>query len=192
MIALLKGNVELRFDPYLIVDVHGVGYKVLASRQVLSTVTSIGQTVKIFTYTHVREDILELYGFSDAEDLRLFEMLLSVSGIGPKTAIGVFSVGSRIDILKAIMAGDVHFFTSVPRLGKKNAQKLIIELKSKVGSTDEFDVNAESALESDDVIAALKGFGFSSNEAMEALRLIKQDGLTTSEKIRLALQHLGK
>lgn len=191
MIALLHGIVDSRIDPYLILDVNGVGYKVYASHSVLSRV-SIGERLKLYIYTHVREDILELYGFSDIEHLRLFEYLISVSGVGPKTAIGVFSVGERSDIVKAIINGDVSFFTAVPRLGKKNAQKLIIELKSKLGSIEDFDVNFERDSEADEVIIALKAFGFSASEAYTALRSVKTDGLSTSEKVRKALKNLGK
>ncbi len=190
MIALLKGIVALRNDPYLIIDVNGVGYKILASQHVLSN-TTVGDSLKVFTYTHVREDILDLYGFSEPEDLRLFELLISVSGIGPKTAIGVFSVGSRNDIMRAIMSGDVQFFTAVPRLGKKNAQKLIIELKGKLGSGEDIDLTTVDGVR-DEVITALKAFGFSTQEAATAMRATQKDGTTTSEKIRLALKYLGK
>ncbi len=191
MIALLHGVVDSRLDPYLIIDVSGVGYKVYASKTVLSK-AAIGERMKVYTYTHVREDMLELYGFIDAEDLRLFEYLISVSGIGPKTAVGIFSVGERRDIMRAIVNGDVAFFTSVPRLGKKNSQKLIIELKSKLGSKEDFDINTEVGMEADEVVIALKGFGFSAIEAYAALRSFDQEGLTVSEKVRMALKQLGK
>jgi holliday junction DNA helicase RuvA len=191
MIALLKGIIEFRNDPYVIIDVNGVGYKVHAAHNVLSRIT-VGETVKLYIHTHVREDVLDLYGFFESGDLRLFEHLISVSGIGPKTAIGIFSVGVRNDIIKAIISGDVTFFTTVPRLGKKNAQKLIIELKSKLGSSEDFDINAQISGETDEVLAALKSFGFSSHEAISAIRSIKQEGLTTSEKIRTALKYFGK
>lgn len=191
MIAALKGVIDARIDPHLIIDVNGVGYKVYASYAVLARAV-IGENIKLYIHTHVREDLLELYGFAEIEDLRLFEYLISVSGIGPKTAIGIYAVGSRSDIIKAIVGGDVTFFTSVPRLGKKNAQKLIIELKSKMGSTQDFDVTGSISSESDEVVTALKSFGFSSSEAITALRSINQDGLSTSEKVRLALKYLGK
>lgn len=191
MIAALKGIVEFRHDPHLIVDVNGVGYKVYGTQSILAKAVA-GEPIKLYTYTHVRDDLLELYGFAEYEDLRLFEYLISVSGIGPKTAIGIFSIGSRSDIVRAIINGDVAFFTAVPRLGKKNAQKLIIELKSKLGSTEDLDITSAAGIESDDVVVALKGFGFSSAEAYVALHSIKAEGLSTSEKIRLALKHLGK
>lgn len=192
MIALLKGIVDSRIDPYLIIDVQGVGYKVLPSHQVLSKLTGVGTDIKLYIYTHVREDLIELYGFDDVQDLRLFEQLIGVSGVGPKTAIGIFSVGSRSAIINALTSGDVAFFTGVPRLGKKNAQKLIIELKSKLGSLEDFNVTADTDAAQDDVVAALKNFGYSTQEAVAAVRATQKEGSTTSEKIRLALQYLGK
>lgn len=191
MIASLSGVVEVCDDPYVIISVNGVGYKVLASQGVLKTLNGIGDKVKIFTYTHVREDILELYGFSTQSDLKLFELLLSVSGIGPKTAIGVFAVGSAGEIQQAIITGNVDFFTTVPRLGRKNAQKIIIELKNKLGSTVELDLSEKDIKENKDVIAALKTFGFSSKEAGEAIKQLDKT-LTPEEKIRQALKSLGK
>lgn len=191
MIALLEGIVDSRLDPFLIINVNGVGYKVYASLSIISKAV-IGEKLKLYTYTHVRDDLLELYGFVGAEDLRLFEHLISVSGIGPKTAIGVFAIGNRNEIVKAIINGDVNFFTSVPRLGKKNAQKLIIELKSKLGDSTEFDLSGDDSQDRDEVVSALKGFGFSTTEAYTALRSIESENLTTSEKIRAALKHLGK
>lgn len=189
MIASLTGKITLRNDPYLIIDVSGVGYKVYASFAILAG-KHMGDTLSIFTYTHVREDILELYGFATYKDLQLFEQLISVSGIGPKTAIGVFSLGATSNIISAILAGDVSFFASVPRLGKKNAQKIIIELKSKIGSSIDLDLSEGS--DSMDVIIALKSFGFSAKEAEQAIASIKDKGLSTEEKIRLALKNLGK
>jgi Holliday junction DNA helicase RuvA len=125
MIASLQGIVSHRFDPYLLITVSGVGYKVYAAYSVLQAV-HVGEETTVFTYTHVREDILELYAFSAFADLSLFEQLISVSGIGPKTAMGVFALGNSSDIVSAIMSGDVAFFSSVPRLGKKMHKKLLL------------------------------------------------------------------
>lgn len=191
MIALLKGILELRNDPTLIIDVNGVGYKVLASRSVLSH-AKLGEHIKVFTYTHVREDILELFGFSTIQDLKLFELLISVSGVGPKTAIGIFSFGSSHEIITAITSGNVQFFTSVPRLGKKNAQKIIIELKSKIGSTHDLDLETIEGGKEEDVLTALRTFGFSTKEALDAVKAVNGEAKTPEEKIRLALKYLGK
>jgi len=191
MIRLLKGKIELRDGQHLLIDVNGVGYHVYATQDVLSR-SSIGERIKVFTYTHVREDMLELYGFATLDDLKLFEQFLTVSGIGPKTAIGIFAIGPREKILNAIATAEVSFFSAVPRLGKKNAQKLIIELKNKLGSLEELDLNQTNGQADGQVIDALKNFGFSVKEAQEALKNIDQRVSTVSDKVRLALRYLGK
>jgi Holliday junction DNA helicase RuvA len=191
MIGFLKGKVELLKRPFVMINVNDVGYKVLVPETIYAKL-SLGDVVKIFTYTYVREDALDLFGFLEAEDLGLFESLLTVSGVGPKTALSIFSFGERKDIIEAIIKGDVTFFTSVPRLGTKNAQKIIIELKNKMGSGTDFDLSGKDLLENAEVVQALKDFGFSVAEAQKAVREIKQVGLTTEEKIRLALKTLGR
>lgn len=191
MIGMLKGSVALRNDPYILLDVHGVGYKVYVTSQLFSSLT-LGQELTIFTHMHVKEDALDLFGFPTAEDLRLFELLIDVNGIGPKTAVGVFAVGSRQEIMQAIAQANVDFFTGVPRLGKKNAQKIIIELKNKIGGKEELNL----AEESDDLvlqtIAALEGIGFSEREARMAIKAIDGKGESVQDKVRLALKQLGK
>ncbi len=191
MIASVKGIVELLDSPHIIVDVNGVGYRVLVSTTILSSIV-MGQQIKLFTYTHVREDLLELYGFLQQQDLKLFEKLLGVSGIGPKTAIGIFTLGEAHEITQAIIAGDVDFFTGVPRLGRKNAQKIIIELKSKLSDHLDFDLSDLESKDKNDIVTALTHFGFSEKEAQSALRNIGGQGKTTEEKIKLALKYLGK
>ncbi len=190
MIGMVSGIVSLKDSPSLLVNVHGVGYRVFVSAPVFSQAT-LGEEVTLFTHTHVREDLLELYGFITQEDLKLFELLIGVSGIGCKTALGVFSIGDRAGILHAILDGDTTFFSAVPRLGKKNAQKLIIELKNKVGGGTDIDLTAADG-EADDVVMALKSFGFAAQEIYAALRAVKADGQTTEEKVRLVLKYLGK
>jgi len=191
MIGFLNGEVLARDDPHIVINVNGVGYKVLASGSVLSKATLNGK-LKLFIYTHVREDAISLFGFLDSLDLKLFENLISVSGIGPKTAMNIFSIGDREDVVQAIVTGDVSFFIGVPRLGKKNAQKIIIELKSKLGSIEDLDLSKIDSKENSEVVAALKTFGFSNKEALEALKNIKSEGKSTEEKIRMALKELGK
>lgn len=192
MIGFLRGLVALRDDPYLIVEASGVGYKVIVPTGVLTKAGGNGQEVSLFTHTHVRENALELYGFLDHSDLKMFEMLLSVSGIGPKTALGIFAIGDAQTIRSAIASADMSFFTTIPRLGRKNAQKIIIELKGKLGSVSELDLSEKDARENADVISALRSFGFTNREATEAIRATSRQGKTTEEKVRLALRHLGK
>ncbi|HYK08729.1 MAG TPA: Holliday junction branch migration protein RuvA [Candidatus Eisenbacteria bacterium] len=183
----MQGVLLFRHDPFITIDVHGVGYKVYATQDVLSSY-HLKDEITLHIHTHVREDSLELYGFKDEQSLELFELLISVNGIGPKTAVGVFAVGNKDQILGAIRKADVDFFTGVPRLGKKNAQKIIIELKNKLGAVEELDL-AEGA---SDVTSALISFGFSMEESRHAIREIGDNGKTTEEKIKLALKQLGR
>lgn len=190
MIGSLQGIIELLDRPHVIVNVNGVGYRVLVSNNIITNL-KIKDKVKLFIYTHVKEDALDLFGFEELEDLKLFQNFLSVPGIGPKTAMNIFSFHKRADIINAILTSDVSVFTSVPRLGTKNAQKIIIELKSKIGSTKELDLTGKEFEEQSEIINALKNFGFTTQEAQKALKDVKKDGMTTEEKIRLALKYLG-
>ncbi len=187
MIGSVKGSVDVIDRSSVILDTGNVGYRISVSSKLLSQIHA-GDSLKLYTYTHVREDIFELYGFEKPEDLKLFEKLLEVSGIGPKTALGVFSVGTRDQIYSAIQKGDVSFFTNVPRLGTKNAQKIIIELKGKLDlSSTNGDFSADN-----DIATALRGFGFKDKEIMEALEAIKDVDADASKKVKLALKYLGK
>lgn len=191
MIGSLRGIVDIRDGQSMIVDVQGVGYKVAVPISIAAKSTS-GEQIKLYIHTHVKDDAIDLYGFSEQLDLKLFEYLIGVSGVGPKTVLNIFSVGSRDVIIGAITTGDVHFFTAVPRLGKKNAQKIIIELKSKLGSTEAFDLSSADGEAQDEIIEALKMFGFSVREALGAIKSVGDKGNTVEEKVKLALKYLGK
>jgi len=191
MIGSLEGIIEYLESPFVIVKVGGVGYRVLLPQSILQKL-KINQKIKLFTYTYVREDALDLFGFEALENLKMFENLIGVSGIGPKTAINIFSFGDQNLITEAIIKGDVDFFTKVPRLGRKNAQKIIIELRSKMGSEQDLDLSEEDKKSQLEITQALKVFGFSTQEAKEAIKGIKNQGKTTEEKIRLTLKYLGK
>ncbi|OGH15927.1 MAG: Holliday junction DNA helicase RuvA [Candidatus Levybacteria bacterium RIFCSPHIGHO2_02_FULL_40_18] len=189
MIGYLSGSAIIRDDPYLIIDVNGVGYKTHAASDVLSSI-SIGSNLKLFIYTHVREDVLELYGFSKYSDLKLFELIITVPGVGPRTAIAIFSNGTGDEITKAIIDADVTFFSGIPRLGTKNAQKIIIELKNKVGGR-ELDLAGVSNGERNELVSALKAFGFTTKEINEAIRNTDR-ATSVEEQIKAALKYLGK
>ncbi|HVZ67691.1 MAG TPA: Holliday junction branch migration protein RuvA [Patescibacteria group bacterium] len=189
MIGYLNGSVIIRDDPYLIIEVNNVGYRVYASQDALSSISD--NKIKVFTYTHVREDILELYAFPKYSDLKLFESLINVSGVGPKTAIGIFSVGSAGDIVRAIMNADTSFFTRVPRLGSKNAQKIIIELKNKVGGDGVLDLGEGVISGRSEVSDALRVFGFSKDEISDAIRNVDGE-LPVEGQIKAALKYLGR
>lgn len=192
MIGLLHGTIALRDDSSLIIDTGGVGYKVVVAKYVFAKGAVVGSNITLFTYTHVRDDALELYGFLTPEDLKLFERLISVSGVGPKTALSIFSLNTSKEIIEAIISGNVEFFASVPRLGKKNAQKIIIELRSKFETGDSVDLINGEAGERGEVFEALKSFGFTAREIQQALRQVGGKAQTTEEKIKMALKYLGK
>ena len=191
MIASLRGKIILKDGLYVIVDVSGVGYKVLVSEKVWSSL-HIDDNAFLFIYSHIREDAFELFGFLEIQDLKLFENLISVNGVGPKTAMSVFSFSTREEIVNAVLKGDVGFFTRVPRLGKKNAQKIIIDLKSKFKDTNTLDLSSDDSEANEEVFVALKGFGFSHKEIGDALKNIDQNVVSTDEKIKLSLKYLAK
>lgn len=191
MIARLQGTIALKELSFIIVDVSGVGYKVFVPVHVLSVIKQ-GENAVVFTYMHVRDDALELYGFMDNRDLRLFEMLIGVSGIGCKTALSIFGNGTRDEIVSAILRADTAFFTGVPRLGTKNSQKLIIELKGKLGDGSAVALDSLVGDGGEDVVEALKSFGYTQKEALEAFKHVRDTTKDASGRIKLALKYLGK
>lgn len=191
MIGSIRGKVILKDGNNILVETNGVGYKVLVSGKTISSINKDSE-IFIYTYTHVKEDLLELFGFVEIADLKLFENLISVSGVGPKTAISIFSFVSRNDVINAVIKGDTTVFNGIPRLGKKNAQKIIIELKSKLGDDGSFELDLASMDQNDEVVSVLKGLGFSSKEIIDSLKNVDKDLASTDEKIKHALRNLGK
>lgn len=191
MIGSVRGKVILKDGNYLIVETAGVGYRVLVSSKV-SLKTKNDDNLILYIYTHVREDELSLFGFAEVEDLKLFENLISVSGVGPKTAMSIFSFLTREEVVNAVMNGDTSVFSGIPRLGTKNAQKIIIELKNKLGDSGSLDLSGVDFEANDEVVEALVGFGFTRREVGEVLRKIDKTASTSEEKIKLALKYLGK
>lgn len=190
MIGSLKGKVILKDGLHLLVDVNGLGYRVLVSEKVWSKVHLDDQTF-LFIYSHIRDDAFDLFGFLEIADLKLFENLISVSGVGPKTGMSIFSFLSREEIINGVLKGDTDVFVGIPRLGKKNAQKIIIELKSKFKDDSSFDLNELNSGTNDEVFIALKSFGFSHKEITDALKNVDSKAETSEEKIKLALKALG-
>ena len=188
MIAQLTGSVVRVSHNPLVIDVHGVGYAVWVPQHMLQS-TVPGELLTILIHTYVREDALMLYGFSSEEELTLFNLLLTVSGIGPKTALAVLDHGSTA-IRKAIATADVEFFMAIPRLGKKNAQKIIIELKTKLNSPADLDLSRDENADTKQVTAALISMGFDKKEARDAIKKLPAEG-TIEQKLKFALKMLG-
>ena len=186
MIAKLTGKPERLTPDSIIVDVNGVGYKVSVGADV-----PLGpEATSLFIHTHVREDSFDLYGFKTREELQLFKLVINISGIGPRTGMLVLNHGVEA-VTSAVTKADVDFFTGIPRLGKKNAQKIIIELKPKLGDLIALDLTGES-LETKDAITALASLGFKPREVREALRQTSNFGDDLDTKIKAALKYLGK
>ncbi|MFZ2187239.1 MAG: Holliday junction branch migration protein RuvA [Candidatus Moraniibacteriota bacterium] len=189
MIAQLEGKIAGIKGSAVIVMVGGVGYRVAVSSYTLGKVAGQEQ-VFFHIHTHVREDQLSLYGFLNEEELTMFELLISISGIGPKVALSILSIADVKTICTAIVNKDPGILTRVSGVGKKTAERVIIELQNKVDA-----VNIEdqaSALSGQDTIEALTSLGYSVTEAREALKLVPADITDVSKRIRQALKNLGK
>lgn len=174
MIGFLSGQVLSNNNATLIVDVGGVGYEVRPSTHVVARSIAIGQQIELFIHTHVREDQLTLFGFVDAKEKELFLSLRTVSGIGPKTAMAILASGSVDEIKTAIASADVAFFQKVSGIGKKSAQRVIIELKSKIGDNGELDLSEKNIKSYQTLITALRLMEISSEEIKEMIKKVDQ------------------
>lgn len=190
MIGFLSGTLGFRTGDRLILLVGGVGYAVSPTQSVLSRLPETGNRLELFIYTHVREDQLTLFGFESREEQSLFELMLSVSGIGPKTALAILSRGSADQIRTAVSMADVDFFLQTPGVGKKSAQRIIIDLKSKLGDLAELDLSGQSQEQNEELIGALRSMGFKPDEIKPILRNIDHS-LPLPDQIRVALRGLN-
>ena len=192
MISRLKGNVIDSDTKSVILDVNGVGYKVFANTETISKSNrSKNSPLELFTYLAVRENSMDLYGFTSKETLEFFELLISVSGIGPKSALGILNVAEVGTLRSAISSGETSHLTKVSGIGKKTAEKIVLELRDKIGALEsEFDgTNMKGEV---DAMEALKSLGYSQSEAREALKKIPKEISSTSDKVKSALKILGK
>jgi len=192
MIASLQGVVESLGTDWAIINVGGVGFRVYMPSSVLSTLGTAGDSVKLHTHLHVKEDDLSLYGFSTADELYLFETLIGVSGLGPRLALAMLSTMKVEQLTMAIATGSTDILTSVPGIGKKMAERLVLELKDKIGAGLVAVPAAQVAEEHAEVLAALTSLGYSVSEASQAVaNLPRTDGLSLEEQVKLALQYFG-
>ncbi len=192
MIASLHGKLESLGSDWAIINVSGIGFQVYMPTSTLSTLGAIGEEVQLYTHLHLREDNATLYGFTSADELGLFQTLISVSGLGPKLALAMLSAMNVEKLTMAIATGSVDLLTVVPGIGKKVANRLILELKDKVGAGWITTPAAALAQENTDVLAALTSLGYSVSEANRAVATLPPSSdLSLEEKIKQALGYFG-
>lgn len=174
MFFYLCGRLDDILEKFAVIDVNGIGFRVFVDSRTGRRLPAVGEDVKLYIYTHIREDVLELYGFLDVSELELFETLMSVSGIGPRVAHNILSAMSANDFRVAVGTEDLSVLTSISGIGKKTAQRLILELKDKIG-VDSFAGKDDTALGTyrdpnvNDAVAALISLGYTRNEAVKAV-----------------------
>jgi holliday junction DNA helicase RuvA len=188
MIGSIKGRVQYKGSSYIILETNGVGYKVFVTPPLLFSLKT-GEEQGLVILTYVREDQITLYGFETLKELEFFELLLTVSGVGPKSALGIMSLAELSMIKSAIVSEDPSVFTKVSGIGRKTAERVIVELKEKL--KNEVDT-APVAKEHSDALDALMALGYSQQEAREALKNVPKEVDKLQEKIKVALKHLGK
>ncbi|MEK7151595.1 MAG: Holliday junction branch migration protein RuvA [Patescibacteria group bacterium] len=194
MIAFINGTIQAVSSKYAIVDVNGVGYRVTMSSKNLNSIAKIGEAVKLFTHyqTNPRDGSVELYGFTTPEELNFFELLTTVSGIGPKSAQTILSAADLQTLQIGIVRGDGDYLRKVTGLGEKTAHRLVLELKTKIMTAD-LGVKAGSDIGTDgEAIDALVTLGYSQFQARDALKQVSDSAKTSEEKIKEALRLLGK
>ncbi len=198
MIAYVKGILDTKTNAFVIIDVQGIGYRVFMPSKSIETLGDIGSTVKVYTHYYVREDNISLYGFSSNEELRMFELLISVSGVGAKSAITMLSEISPSSFALAVISDDVSKLVKIPGVGKKTAARIILELKDKLKTENAIEANDEvnTILEKDnntnEAIAALQVLGYTRKEIEKVFEKINVKDLELEEIIKQALKYLAK
>ena len=192
MISSIEGKILLKSEKYAIVETNGIGFRVNCSEKTLSKIPQQGASVKLFTYLSVKETSWDLFGFLTFEELEFFELLITIPGIGPKTASNILSVASVEDLQEAIVLGDETILSRVSGIGKKVAQKIVIELKSKVkklakGAGDKFKVADEI-----EIIDALVSLGYKVYEAREAIKQVPESIKGVENRVKETLKRLGR
>lgn len=189
MISHLTGSILSVRDTFLVLDVHGVGYKVFCTQQTLQDARSTG-SLSLHTHLAVREDAMDLFGFTNPEELELFTLLIGISGIGPRSALGIIGLENVERLVHAIAHGDVGYLTKVSGVGKKSAEKIVLELRDKVAVMQLEDVAAPGHNDAD-VLEALQALGYRADEARKALREIPEGMIDQGERVKEALRILS-
>ena len=212
MLAYIKGNLEIKNNDYIVIDVGGLGYKVNMSKRAIEKVGNIGDKVKVYTYYRVREDDISIFGFNTNEELKMFELLLSVSGIGAKVALTILSSIELAEFALAVITDDVTKIVKIPGIGKKSAQRIILELKDKLKEQQLAEAEAETNAESEagkqdkakqkeqeentqtieEATAALQILGYGKKEIEKAFEKLANKNVSVEELIKKGLTILSQ
>ena len=202
MFAYIKGNLEEKSSNYVVIDVMGVGYKIFMSEKSINSIGEIGEKVKVHTHYHVREDDISLYGFLTNEELRMFELLLQVSGIGAKSAITMLSNISPSSFALAVLSNDVDSLKKIPGIGPKSAARIILELQDKLKKEEtelmvqkgkeEITKEIEHSINAKEAMQALQILGYNKKEIEKAFDKIANTNVSVEELIKKGLSLLSK
>lgn len=192
MIAGVSGKIEAVGSNWLIIDVGGISLQVFVPSSTLSTQGVVGQKTRLYTHLHVREDNWTLFGFSSAREMAFFETLLTVKGIGPKLGLAMLSAMDVEQLTMAIASGDTAMLTVIPGMGKKTAERIVLELKDKVSGEWMLTQDLEIVQGNSDVLAALTSLGYSVAEATRAVATLPNTKMSLEEKIKTALKYFGE
>ena len=205
MLAYIRGELVAKTRGYIVIDVGGLGYKIFMSDIAMENVGKIGDTVKVHTYYRVMEDDISIFGFNTSEELRLFELLISVSGVGAKTAINMLGSIEPSDFAIAIISDDINTLKKLPGIGPKTAQRIVLELKDKLKKENLIEelsiannksIQIKNAIEKDskkeEAFTALQVLGYTSKEIEKAMQNINKENMTLEEIIKAGLKELAK
>lgn len=208
MLAYIKGKLEMKMTGYIVIDVGGLGYKVFMSDVGIEKLGNIGETVKVHTYYKVREDDISIFGFNTLEELKMFELLIGVSGVGAKTALTMLATCEPSEFALAVISEDVKTLTGIPGIGAKSAQRIILELKDKISkeqqveaikneinSTEKANNKIQEAIQSNarisEAMAALQVLGYNKKQIEKVFEKLEKEELSTEELIKRGLNLLS-
>ena len=211
MLAYIKGKLEMKMTGYVVIDVGGLGYKVFMSEAGIENVGNIGDTVKVHTYYRVREDDISIFGFNTLEELKMFELLLGVSGVGARTALTMLATCTPSEFALAVVSEDIKTLTAIPGIGPKSAKRIILELKDKIKKEQEVEAikeqiykkekdDAKSKLDEaietkgkvSEAMAALQVLGYNKKEIEKVFEKLDAKELSTEELIKKGLSLLSR
>mgnify|MGYP000930042197 FL=1 len=196
MIDYIKGTFEDSGKDYIVIDNNGIGYKIFVSSSTIAKINQLNASIKIYTYFHVREDAVVLFGFLTKDELDMFELLISVTGVGPKAALSILSVLAPSKLALAIAGNDIKSLTSVPGVGSKTANRIILELKDKIDIDSMVTKDADIAVSKDDALSeavgALVALGYNIAEANASVANVDRQGKDAESIVKAALKNLMK